>query len=174
MVAEPIRYVIACSCHTEQPVAYIDDLRPGGGPITVSAATPEDQQIISASGYHPERERDAWRPPDGYVESKWADRNVTVTVWDWKNSRSGYTIRCLHCNQQAQFPGAELPRIADKLAENRKPEALLPPSPGPVTADDLTGAYDDDGWFIPDPAPPAVVFQRRYFVQLAALVREVQ
>jgi hypothetical protein len=171
--AEAINYVVVCARdHQMEAVAYVDDNRPIGGSITVSAPTPEAKQIISGVGYHPEIEN--WRPPEGYVERKWADRNVSETVWDWNEGRTGWTIRCGRCHDQAQIPGARLVDIADTMAANRNPDALVP-SPDPVSADDTGGCYDSDGWFIPEVGGETVAkWQQRYMVQLRVLVDQAQ
>jgi hypothetical protein len=173
-MAEAIKYVVVCACAGQmEAVAYIDDNRPIAGSITVSARTPERKQIISATGYHPETEN--WRPPEGYVARKWAERNVSETVWDWNETRTGWTIRCDRCRQQAQIPHAKLADIADRMAANPNSDALRP-APDPVSADDDAGSYDIDGWFIPEVSAGETVteWQYRYLIQLGALVDEAQ
>jgi hypothetical protein len=172
--AAAIKYVVVCACGGQaEAVAYIDDNRPIGGSITVSAPTPQNKQIISASGYHPEIED--WRPPEGYVARKWAEHNVSETVWNWDEMRTGWTIRCGRCRQQAQIPHAKLVDIADAMAANLKADALVS-APDPVSADDTPGCYDSDGWFIPEvPAgESAENVSWRHVVQLRVLVREAQ
>ncbi len=175
--AEAIKHVVACGCTGQmEAVAYIDDNRPIGGSIVVSAPTPEGKQIISATGYHPDPEKENWRPPEGYVARKWAEANVSETVWDWGEMRTGWSIRCGRCHDQAQIPHAKLIDIADAMAANRNPDALMP-APDLVPADDTAGSYDSDGWFTPEPvsAREAVTkWQDRYLVPRRVLVREAQ
>ena len=169
-----INYVVACGCTGQmEAVAYIDDNRPIGGSITVLAPTPEAKQIISATGYHPEIED--WRAPGGYVANKWAEANVTEIVWDFDEMRTGFTIRCGRCHQQVQMSAATLAGIADAMAANLNPDALVP-APDPVSVDDAPGRYDSEGWFIPEvPAGETVEnVSWRYLIQLGALVDQAQ
>jgi hypothetical protein len=175
-MAESLSYVVVCACTGQmEAVAYIDDNRPIGGSITVSAPTPDSKQIISGTGYHPQVEN--WRAPEGYVVSKWAEQNVSETIWDWDDDvRTAWVIRCDHCQDQAQMSRRKLEGIADRMAANLNPDALQS-TPDPVSADDTTGSYDADGWFMPEESAGEAVSAKwhpRYLIQLGALVRESQ
>lgn len=166
MTAEPIRYVIVCACggHIE-PVAYIDDNRPIGSAITVTAPDPAMKQIISAIGYNPEVEN--WRAPDGYVAGKWVERTVSETVWDWDDS-TGWIIRCHHCRDQAQMSRATLDGIADRLALSAtRGDLVSVPAPDPPESADPV-----DGW--EDGTVTEAAWRQRYLIQLGVLIREAQ
>jgi hypothetical protein len=168
-MAEALTYVVVCTCAGQiEPIAYIDDNRPADGPITVSAVDPEGKQIISAPGYHPEVKN--WRAPDGYIAGQWADRTVTEIVWDWEDMRTGWVIRCDHCQSQAQMSHTTLERIADLLAANLDPDRQIP---APESGEPLVLSWTEDGW-AQDEADAAVEWHQRYLIQLGVLIRESQ
>ncbi len=171
-MAEAIKYVVACGCRgsLDEAIAYIDDSRPIGGEVTITAPTPEEKQIISATGYHPEIED--WRVPDAWVASKWATCKVTEIMWAGRNERDaviGWIVRCENCSQQAQINQANLEAIADWMAANLNPDALKP-APDPISPDDAAGSYGIDGWFKPSSGETVTKWQHRYVIQLRALV----
>jgi hypothetical protein len=165
-MAEAIEYVVVCACDGKiEPVAYIDDNRPTGGAVVVSAAAdPEGKQIISATGYHPEIEN--WRAPDGYIAGKWAERNVSETLWD--DTRTGWTIRCGRCRQQAQMSQATLERIVGAI----KPDQL-PSVPTPHLGEPEVQSWTEDGW-VASEIETAAQWRPRSVIPLGVLVRESQ
>jgi hypothetical protein len=169
MMAEPIRYVVVCACGGQiEPVTYIDDSRPVGSAVTVTAPDPAMKQIISAIGYHPEVEN--WRAPDAYVAGKWGDRAVSETVWDWDDDdmHTGWVIRCDRCQDQAQMSRATLDGIADRLALSvTRGDLVSVPAPDPAESADPV-----DGW--EDGMLTEAVWRQRYLIQLGVLIREAQ
>ncbi len=131
-MAEALGYVVVCACDGRiEALAYIDDNRPAGGSITVSAPTPENKHIVSATGYNPEVED--WRAPDKFVTDKWAEHPVTETMWN--DSRFGWTIRCERCGRQAQINEVKLTVIADEAAAHLAVDPDAPPVPTPGVDD---------------------------------------
>jgi hypothetical protein len=168
LTAEAINYVVVCACTGQiEAIAYIDDNRPIGGSITVTAPDPAMKQIISAIGYHPQVEN--WRAPDGYVASKWAERNVSETVWDWDTIGTGpWVIRCARCQAQAQMSRANMERIADRLALSAAQGDLVSvPAPEPRESADPVDGWEDGTLTDPE-------WRQRYVIQLGVLVRESQ
>ena len=148
-MTEPIRYVVVCGCAGEiKALAYIDDNRPAGDAITVTAPDPALKRIISATGYNPQVEN--WRAPDKFAKSQWAEVSVTETMWS--ESRLSWTIHCIGCGKQAQMNQATLAAIADELADNLDPHEQTVPTPDP----------DDATLFVP-----------RYVRQLGALLHRI-
>jgi hypothetical protein len=147
--AEAIRYVVVCGYAGEiKPLAYIDDNRPVGGAITVTAPDPAMKRIISATGYNPQVEN--WRAPDKFAKSKWAEVSVTETMWS--ESHLSWTIHCNGCGKQAQMNQATLRAIADELAENLNPH--------------------EETVSTPDPDDPTL-FEPRHVRQFGALLRRI-
>jgi hypothetical protein len=169
MTTVAIEYVVGCGCRGAlEPIAYIDDKRPIGGRVTVTAPTPEEKQIISAVSHHPEIED--WRVPDTWVASKWGACKVTEIMWAGREDAViGWTVRCHNCSRQVQINQANLEAIADTMAANLNPDALMP-APEPISSDDTPGSYGAAGWFEPSSGEVVAKWGRRYVVQLRALI----
>jgi len=167
-MAEAIEYVVVCACTGQiEAVAYIDDHRRAGGSVIVSGpGDPEKKQIISATGYHPELEN--WRAPDGWVAGKWAERNVSETVWNGEGTRTGWTIRCSRCRQQAQMSQATLDRIVGATEPDQ-----LPSVPAPHRGEPRVVSWTEDGWADEETDAPSE-WHQRHVIQLGMLVRESQ
>lgn len=168
-MTDPIRYVVVCACDGKiEPVAYIDDDRSAGGAVTVSGPADTDKkQIIFAPGYHPEIE--SWRAPDGWVASKWAERNVSEILWDETQTRTGWIVRCDRCGeQQAQMSQSTLERIVDAIDLSQ-----LASVPAPHPVEPQVEAWTEDGWVASEVQVPEE-WHSRYVIQLSVLVREAQ
>ena len=172
-MAEPIKYVVVCC--TGQPLAYIDDNRPIGGSLTVTAAPGASQIVI---GY---QFREEFPTPDyGVVARTWANSNVSQTVWeddgDYADSgRSSWTIRCDNpsCRwKQAQMNQATYEAVADELAtELDKWQPDMCPDPGEPP---LQTWEAGDDWAVPVSTDSAatVSHSQRYVIPLGELIRK--
>jgi hypothetical protein len=123
-MAEAIRYAVLCC--SGRPLAYVDDDRPIGGPLAVTAADEQDKQTILAVDIVAGQQIDlrdnrtdppqigARRVPYEFAASKWGDCSLTETRWpDWHTS---WTISCTRCRKRAEMRDKTLAAVADGLA----------------------------------------------------------
>jgi hypothetical protein len=169
-MAEPIKYVVVCC--TGQPLAYIDDSRPIGGPLTVTAAPGASQIVI---GY---QSREEFPTPDyGVVARTWANSNVSQTVWDDNgdyadSGHSNWTIRCCSCSKQAEMREETLKLVADEMAtelEQKPREPVMSPDPAEPPLQTWEAGED---WAVPVSADSNIAstgWRPRHVIQLVAL-----
>jgi hypothetical protein len=163
-MAEAVRYLVVCKCTGRiEPIAYIDDNRPTGGRVAVSATNPAMKQIISARGFHTDYEN--WRAPDAFAATLWVGYNVTETVLDWETGCTTWTIRCIHCDEQAQMSSTTLERVLES-GDWKSVPSLEP-------ADSVVKTWTADGWAmeIEDTEPG---WSQRNLVVLGVLVTASQ
>jgi hypothetical protein len=171
-IGEPIRYVVVCACtgHIEA-LAYLDDDRPAGGALTVTAPQGAAQIVI---GY---QSREGSPPPGhGTVARTWANSTLSKTVWadtgDYADTgRSQWTIRCNGCSEQAEMRAETLAVIADELAAELEqwPAVMCPDPPEPArqtwdAGQDWATPSDENvpstGWRPRHPIPFGVLSRR--------------
>jgi hypothetical protein len=130
-MAEAIKYVVVCGCSGSiEPIAFINDDRPIGGDVTITAARPGEKQIIAAKGYKPGTED--WRVPDRWVASKYPEGSITEIMWtstDERESAIGWVVRCGKCGQQVQMKQTKLRAAADALAARESKDKASWPCP---------------------------------------------
>ncbi|WP_322860104.1 hypothetical protein U8D42_12785 [Mycobacterium europaeum] len=144
-MAEPIRYVVVCTCTGEaEPLAWVDDERPAGGQVTVRSAPNAGQVIIGNRMMD-----DLPAPTHETVAAAWADSTVSETHWD--TGRSGWAINCPHCPDRAQLSDSTLSGIADELVTARDQLPYVP---------------------TPDPTDPSMI-EQRHFLPLGVLIRRL-
>lgn len=115
MIGDKHRYVVMCGCTGSlEPIAYIDDHRPGEHPQStlrgqITVTSPSSQKLASglpSTLAIPEDEANAKRKAANVTEIFWGDGHV-----EW-------TLRCLECKKQAQMKRDTIRAIADQLAES--------------------------------------------------------
>lgn len=116
MMNEKIAYVVMCGCTGSlEPIAYIDDHRPGEHPQSalrglITVAAPSSQKL--ASGLP-----SALAIPIDEVNAKRKTANVTETYW--ADGHVEWTLRCLRsCGMQVQMNRDTIRATADLLAES--------------------------------------------------------